>query len=67
MIKFNQKIEKLRNELDDIINYLENVGKSNKKLKKVRSQLDNIDPFVRVNSAITAESIINKNKLQHLH
>lgn len=67
MIKFNQKIALLRLELDDIINYLENTGKSNKKIRKIRNQLDNIDPFVRVNSAIMAESIINKNILSNLH
>lgn len=67
MIKFNQKIELLRLELDDIINYLENIGRSNKKIKRIRNQLDNIDPFVRVNSAIAAENIINKNKFCNLH
>jgi hypothetical protein len=67
MIKFNQKIEKLRLELDDIINYLGNIGRSNKKIIKVRHQLDNIDPFIRVNSATIAETIINQNKLCNLH
>lgn len=67
MVKFNQKIEQLRHELDDIINYLENIGRSNKKIRKVRSQLDNIDPFIRVNSAMAAESIISKNKFYNLH
>lgn len=67
MIKFNQKIAILRHELDDIINYLEHTGKSYKKVKKIRNQLDNIDPFVRVNSAVAAESIINKNILLNSH
>lgn len=67
MIKFNQKIAQLRHELDDIINYLENTGKSNKKIKKIRSQLDNVDPFVRVNSAVAAENIIHKNIMLNLH
>ncbi len=67
MVKFDQKIALLRLELDDIINYLENTGKSNKKIKTIRNQLDNIDPFVRVNSALMAESIINKNIVSNLH
>lgn len=67
MAKFNQKVEQLRHELDDIIIYLENIGKSDTKIRKVRSQLDNIDPFVRINSAIAAESIITQNKLYNYH
>ncbi|MBP9722291.1 MAG: hypothetical protein KBD64_03925 [Gammaproteobacteria bacterium] len=67
MVKFNKKIEQLRLDLDDLIIYLENIGKSDKSIRKVRNQLDNIDPFVRINSAIAAESIITSSKLCNLH
>lgn len=67
MAKFNQKIERLRYELDDIIVYLENIGRSDKKIRKVRRQLDNIDPFIRINFAVVAESIISTNKLCNMH
>ncbi len=67
MAKFNQKVEELRHELDDIIIYLQNIGRNDHKIRKVRSQLDNIDPFIRISSAIAAESIITRNKLVNLH
>lgn len=67
MAKFNKKIEQLRVDLDDLIIYLENIGRSDKNIRSIRNQLDNIDPFVRVHSVSTAESIINTNKLCHLH
>lgn len=67
MAKFNQKVDQLRHDLDDIIIYLQNIGRNDHKIRKVRSQLDNIDPFVRISSAIAAESIINQNKLVNLH
>lgn len=67
MAKFNTKIKELRHELDDLITYLENIGQANKKIRKVRRELDNIDPFVRLNSAKEADTLIQKNKLYILH
>lgn len=67
MAKFNQKVDQLRRSLDDIIIYLENIGKCNQKIKIVRKQLDNVDPFIRIDSAITAESIVIQNKLLNMH
>lgn len=67
MAKFNQKVDQLRQSLDDIIIYLENIGKCNQKIKIVRKQLDNIDPFIRIDSAVAAESIVIQNKLLNMH
>lgn len=65
MSNFIEYIEKLKDDLTDIIIYLENSGKIDELMYQTLEELDDKDPFVKVNASITAQVLVTKNKVLH--
>ncbi len=62
---FFHHVETLKDELDDIIIYMENAGKINELFYQIRSELDDQDPFVKINATIAAQLLISQSKTIH--
>ena len=65
MSNFIKHVNHLIDELDDIIIYMENSGKSNGLLYQVREELEDDDPFIKINAYVTAQILILQNRVIH--
>lgn len=65
MSDFIEHIETLKEDLDDIILYLENSGKPSDLVYQIREELDDRDPFIKVNALVAAQLLIKNNRVIH--
>lgn len=67
MSKFLEQLEEVKDELDDLIVYLNYSGNSDFLVNKVRKDLDDKDPFTKINALLAAQVIISEGKAVYFH
>mgnify|MGYP003665710409 CR=1 FL=1 len=60
MSKFLEQVEEVKDELDDLIVYLNHSGNSDSLVNKIRKDLDDADPFTKINALLAAQILVSE-------
>tara|TARA_R110000868_G_scaffold95077_1_gene261776 strand:- start:460 stop:663 length:204 start_codon:yes stop_codon:yes gene_type:complete len=67
MSKFLEQVEEVKDELDDLIVYLNHSGNSDSLVNKIRKDLDDADPFTKINALLAAQILVSEGVAMHSH